>query len=131
MSNEDAEIVRRWIWAFEHDADAFAELTHPQMEWAPFENNHTLSHGLDGAKQIRTAWLEAWAEHRLEVEEMLEAGEELVVTIQIVSRGRESGVEVDVRLYGHMRVRDGKVAYLYEHVDRADALRAAGITAAS
>ena len=127
ISEQNADIVRRWLLAFERDGDAFLELTHPEIEWAPWEDNHTFSYGREGARRIREAWLEAWAEHRLEVEEAIEAGDEVVATVHLVARGRESGVEVDVRLYGHMRVRDGKVVYLYEHVERSDALRAAGI----
>jgi len=127
MSRESVEIVRRWLEAFENDETAFRALTHPAIEWAPFEDNHTISHGLVGATRIRVAWLDAWAEHRLEIEDMLDGGDDVVATVHLVGRGRGSGVEVDVRLYGHLRVRDGKVVYLYEHEDRADALRAAGL----
>lgn len=44
--------MRRWIWAFENDDAAFGEVTHPDIEWAPFEENHTVSHGFDGAMRI-------------------------------------------------------------------------------
>lgn len=50
-------------------------------------------------------------------------------TAHLIGRGRGSGVEVGVRLYGHLRVRDGKVVYVYEHEDRGDALKAAGLSA--
>jgi ketosteroid isomerase-like protein len=127
MSRESVEIVRRWLEAFANNETVFRALTHPAIEWAPFEDNHTISHGLVGAMRIRVAWLDAWAEHRLEIEDMLDGGDDVVATVHLVGRGRGSGVEVDVRLYGHLRVRDGKVVYLYEHEDRADALRAAGL----
>ena len=67
MSRENVEIVRRWLEAFENDEAVFTALTHPAMEWAPFEDNHTISRGLVGAMRIRAAWLDAWAEHRLEM----------------------------------------------------------------
>lgn len=125
----NSDIVRRWIWAFEHDRDAFRELTHPQIEWAPFEENHTVYHGLGGATDIRTQWLESWSEHRMDVEKVIEeGGEDLVVTVHVTARGASSGAEVDVLLHGHMKVREGKVAYLYEHEERADALHAAGLS---
>jgi ketosteroid isomerase-like protein len=127
VSQENVELVRQWLWAFEKDERVFLEMTHPEIEWAPFEDNHTISHGLGGARRIRAAWLDAWAEHRLEIEETFDGGDDVVATVHVVGRGRGSGVEVDVRLYGHIKVRDSKVVYLYEHEDRADALRAAGV----
>ena len=127
MSQENVEIVHRWLAAFENDEEVFRDLTHPEIEWAPFEDNHTISHGLDGAMRIRAAWLGAWAEHRLEIEDMLDGGDDIVATVHLIGRGRGSGVEVDVRLYGHLKVREGNVVYIYEHENRADALRAAGL----
>ena len=125
MSQENTEIARRWILAFDNDTDTFRQLTHPEIEWMPFEDNHTPSYGLDGAMRIRNAWLDAWDEHRVDVEETLEGGGgDVVATTHLIGRGRGSGVEVDVRLYVQVRVRDGRVAYVYEHEDRADALKA-------
>jgi ketosteroid isomerase-like protein len=122
------EVVRRWLLAFDNDTDTFRQLTHPEIEWMPFEDNHTPSYGLDGAMRIRSAWLDAWDEHRIDIEETLDGGgDDVVATAHLIGRGRGSGVEVDVRLYGHLRVRDGKVVYVYEHEDRADALKAVGM----
>jgi ketosteroid isomerase-like protein len=129
MSRQNVEIVRRWIRAFEGDDDkAFCELTHAEIEWAPFEENHTVSHGLAGALRIRAGWLESWAGHAADIEDLIDAGEDVVACLHISARGRGSGVEVDVRLYGHFKVRDGKVAYLYEHQDRSAALKAVGLS---
>ena len=129
MSQANVEIMRRWIQAFDNDTDTFRQLTHPEIEWMPFEDNHTPSYGLDGAMGIRNAWLDAWDEHRMDIEETLDGGgDDVVGTVHLIGRGRGSGVEVDVRLYGHLKVRDGKVVYLYEHEERADALKAAGLS---
>src|SRR5438477_353935 len=128
MSQENVEVVRRWILAFDNDTDTFSRLTHPEIEWMPFEDNHTPSNGLDSAMRIRNGWLDAWDEHRVEIEDALDGGDDDVVAIvHLIGRGRGSGVEVDVRLYGHLKVRDGMVVYLYEHEDRADALIAVGL----
>jgi ketosteroid isomerase-like protein len=128
MSQENVEIVRRWILAFDNDTDTFSRLTHPEIGWMPFEDNHTPSNGLDGAMRIRNGWLDAWDEHRVEIEDALDGGDDdVVATVHLIGRGRGSGVEVDVRLYGHLKVRDGMVVYLYDDEDRADALRAVGL----
>jgi ketosteroid isomerase-like protein len=128
MSQANVEIVRRWLWAFEHDDDAFRRLTHPEIEWAPFEENHTVFHGLAGAMQIRSGWLDSWSEHDMDIEEVLDgAGEDVMASLQLNARGAGSGADVDVRLHGHFKIRDGRVAYLYEYQDRAEALEAVGL----
>src|ERR671939_224386 len=110
MAQENVEIVRRNIWAFVNDLDTFGDLTHPEIEWAPVEQNHTPSHGVEGALRIRNSWLEAWDESRLDVEEIFDAGDEDVLVVAIaVGRGRGSGVGVELRLYFHGKVSDGKV----------------------
>ena len=50
-----------------------------------------------------------------------------VASLHLTARGEESGIDVDVHLYGHLKVREGKVAYLFEHQDRAEALKAVGL----
>jgi ketosteroid isomerase-like protein len=127
MPQQDVELVRRWLWAFVNDGDAFLQLTHPEIEWAPFEENHTVFHGHAGAMQIRTEWLASWDEVQIELEEVLDGSDGMVSVAHVTGRGRESGVPADVRLYGHIKVRDGKCAYLFEYLDRAEALTAAGL----
>jgi ketosteroid isomerase-like protein len=125
MSRED--VVRRWLETFLDDADAFRGLLHPDIEWFPFEENHTPSHGIDGGMRIRNEWVETWDEMRGELEDLVEKGESVVATEHLVGRGKASGVEVDIRLYLHFKVRDDKVVYLYEYEERGPALEAAGL----
>lgn len=84
-------------------------------------------HGVDGALRIREGWLDAWAEHRIDVGEMIERDEEIVVEMRLTGRGRQSGVEAEVRLYPHVTVRDGKVVFIYEYEDRDSALKSLGM----
>ena len=127
MPGPNEDLVRRWAWAFVNDTDAFLELTHPEIEWAPWEENNTVFHGLEGAMQIRDEWLASFDAPQVEIEEVLEHGDEVVSTVHITGRGKGSGAAVDVRLYTHSRLRDGKAVYMFEYVDRAEALKAAGI----
>ena len=127
MSQENVEIVRWWLWAFDNDIDAFRQVTHPEIEWMPFEDNHTPSHGLDSAVRIRNGWIDAWAEHRIDIEEMLDGGDDVFASALLTGRGKGSGVGVEVRLYAHFKVREGAVAYVYEHVNRSEALKAVGL----
>jgi ketosteroid isomerase-like protein len=121
-------VVRRCIWAFENDTDAFRDTLHPDIEWFPIEEDRTPSYGIEAALRNRSQWFETWGEHRLDLEEVIEGGDSVVLTIHITARGKTSGVEVDIRFYAHFRVQDDKVIYIFDHEDRAAALKAAGLS---
>ena len=123
-----AEVAAAWVSAFPEGGEPFRAIVHPDLEWFPFEDDHSPSHGLDGALRVREEWLASWEQMEAEVEETQENGRDVVVGLHVMGRGRASGVEVDVRLFLHFTIRDGRVVYLYEHVDRAQALEAAGLS---
>jgi hypothetical protein len=123
------EAVRGFLDAFEDTDDAFRAVLHPDIAWYPIEENRTPTHGIDAALRNRNQWLDTWEEHRLDVEEVIEDGDEVVLAIHIRARGRGSGAEADIRFYAQFKVRAGKVAYIYDHDERAAALESAGIGA--
>jgi ketosteroid isomerase-like protein len=115
--------------SFDGDAEVFRNTLHPRVEWYPFEDNHTPSHGIEGAMRIRNGWLDAWEEMQVELEQLVDNDDCVVASVHVTGRGKSSGVEVDVRLHLLFKVRDRKVAYVFEHTDRAAALKAAGLPA--
>jgi ketosteroid isomerase-like protein len=122
------ETVQAWFGAFMDDADAFLDTLHPDVVWFPFEDNHSPSRGIDGAMRIRRHWLDSWSDQVVELDDIVTGGDDVVVTAHVSARGRGSGVPVDVRLHFHFRMRDGKVVHIYEHLDRIEALEAAGLS---
>jgi ketosteroid isomerase-like protein len=129
VTTENIELVQRWLESFDGDTDVFRSTLHPDIEWCPFEDNYTPSYGIEGAMRIRNGWLDAWDEMRADLEQVVEEGESVVASVHVTGRGKSSGVEVDVRLHLLFKVRDDKVAYIYEHTDRAAALEAVGLSA--
>ena len=121
------EAVRRFLATFEDDDDAFRQTLHPGIEWYPIEENRVALHGVEAAVRNRNAWLDTWDEHRLDVDEVVEEGDDVVALIHIAARGRGSGATADARCYAQVKVREGKVAYIYDHEDRTAALQAAGL----
>jgi hypothetical protein len=67
-------------------------------------------------------------EHRLDLDEVVEDGDNVVVTIHITARGRASGVEVDVRFHARFKALDEKVVYVFDYEDRKSAFEAAGLS---
>jgi ketosteroid isomerase-like protein len=122
------EAVRRLFAAFEGEDDAFRAALHPEIEWYPIEENRTPTRGIEAALWNRNQWLDTWDEHVLDLEEVIEDRDNVVAHVHIKARGQGSGVEADVRFFAQFKVRDGKVAYIYDHEDRAGALEAAGLS---
>jgi ketosteroid isomerase-like protein len=122
------EAVRRLMAAFEDEDDVFRAALHPKIEWYPIEENRTLTRGIDAALWNRNQWLDTWEEYQQDVEEVIEDGDDVVLCVHIKARGKGSGIEADIRFFPQFKVRDGKVAYVYDHEDRAAALKAAGLS---
>jgi len=136
MSQEDArleenfEVVRRCLATFESDPEAWLETLDPAIEWYPEEERHDLIRGREGAKRARERWMETFKEgsHRYEIEELAGQGEHVFSGICEYAEGAGSEIEIESRIYHHRKIRKGKVAYIYETSDRAEALEAAGLS---
>jgi len=127
MSQENVDLVQEWLESFTDDRDAFRDTLHPEIEWFPFEDNHTPSYGVEGAMRIRDSWLDAWDEIRAGLEQIVDEGDSVVASIHLTGTGKSSGVGVDARLHLLFKVRGGKIAYVYEHTDRNEALESVGL----
>ena len=126
MSRKNVEVVLRWLLAFGSDRDAFSAVTHPEIEWMPFEEGHIPSHGLDAALRLRDRWHGVW-EERITIDEIRGRGDDVFLAATLVGHHKASGADVEMRFYGHCKVRDGKVSYCYEHLSRDEALKAAAL----
>ena len=104
MSQENVEVanvvVRRWIWAFDNDTDAFRDILHPEIEWFPIEENHTPYYGVEAAMRYRNRWFDTWDDYRTELEEVVEGG----------------------------AIRNGAVERVTMYQERQDALEAVGLS---
>ena len=127
MSQENVEIVERFVWALGNDLEVFCAILHPEIEWFPFEENQTRLYGVEAAVQNRNEWLDTWDDHRIELEEVIDAGDQVIATIHITARGKSSGVTTDVRFYAHAKIRHHRIVYIFDHKDRAAALKAVGL----
>jgi ketosteroid isomerase-like protein len=83
--------------------------------------------GIDGARRFRSETAEAWDDFRVEVEELLPAGDEVVVLVHSTGRGRTSGAAAESRSAWVVGLTDGKVSRMRLYRERADALAAAGL----
>ncbi|HET9120579.1 MAG TPA: nuclear transport factor 2 family protein [Solirubrobacterales bacterium] len=130
MSEENVEIVRAMLDAFNRgDFDASLEFLAEDIEWhdpadVPGAGVHR---GPDEVRRFFVAWLGAWETYTAEAEELIDAGDRVVVVHHEWGRGRESGIEVDNRSANLFELRDGKVVRRWPFPDRESALQAAGL----
>jgi ketosteroid isomerase-like protein len=129
MSEENVEVVRKAI-AYEYygvgdhaEAEAIFD---PQVVLNPIDEGP--SSGFDAMRADMERWASAFDDLKVTVEEIIDAGEQVVVVAHHQGRGLASGVEVDTRFYEVYTLREGKVARVDEYTVRAEALEAAGLS---
>jgi ketosteroid isomerase-like protein len=133
MSQENVEIVRKSFEAWlGRDRETTAQLVDPGAEFhgtvGGLEEGR-IAHGLPQAEQTFEAEdLEAWEERRLEAEEFIDAGDDVVVLLHEYRRGRSSGVELETETAVVVAVSGGRVVRIQGYMDRDAALKAAGLS---
>lgn len=138
MSEENVELVRRLLDMFaKRDHEAVFAFYDPDIEW---DTTNIRTFGLDdlagvyqGHEGVRTywrRWLQAWKDLDFEVEDVLDAGDEVVALIRNQRQwGRHSGIPVEMPPYGLIfTIRHGKVVQWRNFADQESALEAAGLS---
>jgi ketosteroid isomerase-like protein len=132
MSQENVEIVREAFEAFlRGDREKTAKLVDPEVEFHGTVgglDEGRIAHGQSEIDQMFEAEdLEAWEERRLEAEEFIDAGDNVVVLLHEYRRGRGSGVELETKTAAVAAVRGGRVVRIQGYMDRDAALEAVGL----
>jgi ketosteroid isomerase-like protein len=134
MSHENMEIVKRFedSWAA-GDLDATLECIHDEVvfDWSdsigPFAG---IYEGPDGMVRFWQELRDAFEEFRPEALELVEAGPESVITLDVVrGRGKGSGIEIEAQGAMLWSFRDGKIAHAKMFQTKEEALQAAGLSA--
>ena len=130
MAQDNVEIVRgiyeRWGRG---DFRADAELFDP---WAVLVLRKEFPDagaylGLEGISKYMRGFLESWDDAVIEGEEVIAAGDSVVVRVHQQAAGKQSGTPVDMRYFQVWTFRGGRVIRLESFSAREEALRAAGL----
>jgi ketosteroid isomerase-like protein len=132
MSEENVEIVWRSYAAYDSGGfDAVAEFWHPDIEWRGVEgyiDDVGVIRGPDGMRQYYGQWAETFDAFRIQIEELIDAGDQVVAVLRSVGRMKDSDAEIDIRYAAVVSIRDGKIAGGREYATREQALEAAGLS---
>ena len=102
----------------------------PDVEW------HGAAGGLDEGRVARGLtevvegfrdYYDTWERLELRPEEIIDTGDELIVFVHEVARGRESGIVMETDTAAINTLNEGRVIQVRNYLDRNDALEAAGL----
>jgi ketosteroid isomerase-like protein len=129
MESSDIQLVREAFEAFARgDLDAALELCDPDIVVRDPGRTGSTIQGRDGLRGFWEEWLENWQEYRVEPQEFIEAGGEVLAHTHQMGLGKLSGIEVGQDLFQVFRVRDCRVVEYRIYAERAEALESVGLT---
>jgi uncharacterized protein len=111
MAEANVEALQRGYDALNRgDLSLVLELLDADLEWhepgdSPEAGTH---HGRDSFERFFRSWIDSFDEFRVEPEQVVERGNDLVAVVRQSGRGRASGVEIEIRLAHVWTVEDGR-----------------------
>jgi ketosteroid isomerase-like protein len=104
--------------------EAFRSIS-PEAEWKPPFMREAVG-GRDAWLDLVSGWLEAADDWRISIEDVSDLGREQVLCVaQNSIRGKDSGVDVQQRIFTLVTLRDEQITHISDFTERQDALEAA------
>jgi len=134
MTQGKVEIAKRAAEAYNRrDVETFfAELATPDLEWWPaltgaYEDGGCYQ-GREGIERCLADIDESWEQMQTVPEEFRDLGDRVLLLGRMQGRGKGSGAQVDAPIANILDFRGGRIWRSRVYFDRAEALRAAGVT---
>jgi ketosteroid isomerase-like protein len=129
MPEANVAVVRgMWEAFLRNDAEAAAAAFDPDVEWGGTNlPDGKISRGLDAVLDHATRWAEMWESWEVELEDVINAGEDRVIAF-IRERGRsKAGLDLNEQHSELYVLRAGKIVYRKGFSDADEALVEAGL----
>ena len=129
MSQENVKVVREaWEASERQDNEALFPLYDADVEiQGPFGLDDCVFRGLTGVQEFWRDWLASWGELESDVEEWIDAGDDVIAVMHVWGQGKRSGVPVETRQSHVWTVREGKLWRLRVYRTKEEALKAVGL----
>jgi ketosteroid isomerase-like protein len=84
---------------------------HPEVEWhwPPETPGAGVFHGREGIDRGLALWIESWGAFRMEPDELIEDGDEVLALVRYRLRGAESGIDLEHPVAHLMRIEEGLI----------------------
>jgi ketosteroid isomerase-like protein len=132
-ARDKVDLAKRFQDAYNHrDVDgAFAELVTPDFEWWPaltraYEGG--CYRGREGVERFLVDTSENWEELQGVAEEFRDLGDRVLTLGRLTGRGKGSGAPVDQPYAAILDFRGDRIWRFRAYFDRAEGLRAAGLS---
>jgi len=129
MSRENVEIVRRTYDHLSRSGDFPWDLIDPEVEVhdPPSLPDAEIRRGHEGLRAGLESVTDSFDGLVFEVEQIYDAGEDVVVFVRMYARGKESGVDLDVSVAHLITLGNGKLVRI-RAMGREEAMEAAGLS---
>ena len=134
MSQENVEVIRRGMDVINEGRlqavlEFIDEFVDPDMELRTAGHLPDVGRGR-GREAAKAMWAEIMGtfEWRFETEEIIDAGDAVIVVTRQIARGRGSGAEATNRVVMVFGFRDGRVTSVDAYKTKSEALEAAGLS---
>jgi len=131
MSAENVDIIRRGYEEFSATGEPTEDIMAPEFVWdmSTFRDwpERKTYEGVEGMREFVGDWTAAWEDWRLEVEDLVDAGDEVVAIVRQSGRSKTTGLPVDMRFAQLWTLSDGRQTRMRMYADPEEALRAAGL----
>ena len=126
-------LVRAFAALNRRDLQVFLLGFHPRIEFRVTRDflgpdQAEVSYGHEGLRKFVEAWFETFEGFRYEPEEVLDLGDQFLVTMQLFGSGTGSGVAVSQRTFVLTHMQRGLVVKQETFLDRSTALEAAALS---
>jgi ketosteroid isomerase-like protein len=130
MSQENVEIVRRGYEHYNRTGEPDYSVLDPEVVYDVSRRTFDpgVFQGHEGVREFVALVAEQWEEMWIEPQDFVVAGEDVIVSVQLVGVGKESGAETTAHAAHVWTFRDGKVVRQTTFQTMAEALEAAGLS---
>jgi ketosteroid isomerase-like protein len=141
MSRENVELIRALIpppesdlaalfrddELFEQTASALEAFIDPEVESLANWMGGTRYVGVEGFRSLWLDWLEPWTSYHTAVEELIDAGDQVLALIRDHGQRADTDAEIELTASSVWEIRGGKIVRVAFYTDRDDAFEAAGV----
>jgi ketosteroid isomerase-like protein len=132
MSEENVEIVRRGYEAFNRgDAEAMVADIAPTCEYVgtgAVPGFQGVYQGPEGWKEVVSWMWDEFEDAHVEIRELVRTGDQVLASLTLSGRGKQSGVETNLDMWQLWTIKDGKFQRGQGFRTKEEALEAAGLS---
>jgi ketosteroid isomerase-like protein len=131
MSQENLDLLRRGYEHVERTGELLREVAHPDFVWDTTTFRGAIRPGtfvgIDETNEWLTDWLDSFEDWSIEIEEVFDAGDQVVAIVRQRGTAKHGGPQVEMRVAQVWTFRDGRATRMEMYADRGEALEAAGL----